>query len=48
MNVQWDEAAFATTTRLRQEVAANLPGTTDLCFTPGTPFFLKFSATYKF
>ena len=47
-NVQWDEAAFATETRLRTEVAAHIPGTTDLCFTPGTPFFVKLSATYKF
>jgi hypothetical protein len=47
-NVKWDEAAFATETRLRQEVAAHVPGTTDLCVTPGTPFFIKLSATYKF
>jgi outer membrane receptor for monomeric catechols len=47
-NIQWDEAAFATETRLRTEVANHVPGTTDLCFTPGTPFFLKLSATYKF
>ncbi|HXS37540.1 MAG TPA: TonB-dependent receptor [Flavipsychrobacter sp.] len=47
-NVQWDEAAFATETRLRNEAAMNLPPQTDLCFTPGTPFFIKVSATYKF
>jgi len=47
-NVQWDEAAFATETRLRSEVVSGLPGQTDLCFTPGTPFFLKLSAMYKF
>jgi hypothetical protein len=49
-NVQWDEASFATTARLQSEVATHqyTQGITDLCFTPGTPFFLKLSATYKF
>ncbi|MBA3827471.1 MAG: TonB-dependent receptor [Taibaiella sp.] len=47
-NVQWDEAAFATNTRLRQEVMSHSPAVTDLCFTPGTPLFIKLSATYKF
>jgi hypothetical protein len=49
LNTQWNEAQFATETRLR------LPGgsleaapQTDVCYTPGTPFFLKLSATYKF
>lgn len=48
-NTEWNEAQFATETRLK------LPGgsleqssATDVCFTPGTPFFIKFSATYKF
>ena len=47
-NTQWQEAAFATETRLPNEVATHIPGTTDLCFTPGTPLFIKISATYKF
>lgn len=49
-NVQWDEAAFATTTRLRSEVAQHIysEGYTDLCYTPGTPLFIKLSAVYKF
>lgn len=47
-NVQWREAQFDTETRLRQEVANGTPASSDVCFTPGTPFFLKLSATYKF
>ena len=47
-NAEWREAQFATETRLRHEVAQHLPAQTDICYTPGTPFFLKLSATYKF
>ncbi|MBS1587677.1 MAG: TonB-dependent receptor [Bacteroidetes bacterium] len=47
-NTEWREAQFATETRLRTEVAQGIPGQTDICYTPGTPFFLKLSATYKF
>jgi len=43
-NTQWNEASFATETRLRNETEP----VTELCFTPGTPLFLKLSATYKF
>lgn len=43
-NTKWNEAAFATETQLRGE---NSP-VDELCFTPGTPFFIKLSATYKF
>lgn len=41
LNVSWNEAQFATTSRLRGESAA----ITELNFTPGTPFFarLKFA-----
>ncbi len=48
-NVQWNEAQFATETRLRLP-NGTLEATpkTDVCFTPGTPFFLKISAAYKF
>lgn len=47
-NVQWREAQFDTETRLRQEVATQMPAVSDVCYTPGTPFFLKLSAAYKF
>lgn len=47
-NTQWREAQFETETRLRNEVAAGLPAQTDICFTPGTPFFLKVGASIKF
>ena len=43
-NTQWNEAAFDTETRLRGEAMPK----DELCFTPGIPFFLKLSATYKF
>lgn len=43
-NTDWNEAQFDTETRLRQETAP----VSELCFTPGTPFFIKLSATYKF
>lgn len=44
-NVSWNEAMFATTTRLKGEAAT---GIEDLTFTPGTPFFLKGGLTYRF
>ena len=47
-NSEWREAQFATETRLRTEVAQHLPAQTDICYTPGTPFFIKISAAYKF
>jgi len=48
-NVQWNEAQFATETRLRLPNGMLEPTSkTDVCYTPGTPFFLKLSATYKF
>ncbi|WP_301929633.1 TonB-dependent receptor [Ferruginibacter sp.] len=37
LNAQWNEAQFATTSRLQNETAA----TTELNFTPGTPFFAR-------
>ena len=43
-NTTWDEAQFDTETRLRNEATS----VSQICFTPGTPFFLKLSATYKF
>ena len=48
-NVEWSEAQFATETRLKQRNGVLEPATiTDVCYTPGIPFFLKLSATYKF
>lgn len=43
-NTKWNEAQFDTETRLRNEAAA----VSEICFTPGTPFFLKLTAAYKF
>ena len=43
-NTTWSEAQFDTETRLRNEVVP----VSEICFTPGTPFFFKLSATYKF
>lgn len=48
LNTEWREAQFATETRLRSEVAQDIPPQTDICYTPGTPFFIKITATYKF
>jgi outer membrane receptor protein involved in Fe transport len=48
-NTQWNEAQFATTTRLKYPNGTLEPlAKTDICFTPGTPFFVKMSAAYKF
>jgi hypothetical protein len=41
-NVRWKETQFATESRLRGE---NQP-VTEICFTPGTPFFARVSLTY--
>lgn len=43
-NTKWNEAQFDTETRLRNETAP----VSEICFTPGTPFFFKLSAAYKF
>jgi hypothetical protein len=44
LNAAWNEAQFATTSRLKGEAAA----ITELNFTPGTPFFarLKFAVFF--
>lgn len=48
-NVQWNEAQFDTETRLKlPNGTLEAQPHTDVCYTPGTPFFLKLSATYKF
>ena len=36
-NVKWNEAQFATESRLKNEINP----VTELHFTPGTPFFIK-------
>ena len=41
---EWNEAQFATETRLKGEKK----GITDLCFTPGNPRNFQFSVCYKF
>ncbi|NJN28586.1 MAG: TonB-dependent receptor [Cyclobacteriaceae bacterium] len=43
-NTDWNEAQFAALTRLPHESAA----VEDLTFTPGVPFFIKFSASFLF
>ncbi len=43
-NVDWREAQFLTVTQLKSETAP-VP---DICFTPGTPFYLKFKFSYSF
>ena len=43
-NVRWKETQFATESRLRGEAAP----ITEICFTPGTPFFARLSLTYSF
>jgi len=43
-DVEWNETQFATTSRLQNETAP----VEEIHFTPGTPFFLKGTVTYKF
>ena len=43
-NVRWKETQFATESRLRGEAAP----VTEICFTPGTPFFARLSLMYSF
>jgi outer membrane receptor protein involved in Fe transport len=44
LNVNWNEAQFATTSQLRGEAAP----VTELNFTPGTPFYLKLNGSLFF
>jgi outer membrane receptor protein involved in Fe transport len=44
LNSEWNEAQFATETRLKGEKQ----GITDLCYTPGNPRNIQFSVAYKF
>lgn len=43
-DTKWNEAQFDTETRLRGEAAP----VSEICFTPGTPFFVKLTGAYKF
>ncbi len=43
-NVAWNEAQFDTESRLRNETSP----VSEIHFTPGTPFFIKLTAMYKF
>jgi outer membrane receptor protein involved in Fe transport len=43
-DVRWKETQFATESRLRGEAAP----VTEICFTPGTPFFARASLMYSF
>lgn len=42
-DVRWKETQFATESRLRGEAAP----ITEICFTPGTPFFARLNLTYS-
>jgi outer membrane receptor protein involved in Fe transport len=44
LNTKWKEAQFATESRLKNEAAP----VEEIHFTPGTPLFMKASATYNF
>jgi hypothetical protein len=44
LNAAWDEAQFATDSRLRGETAS----INEINFTPGTPFYLKLNASVFF
>jgi outer membrane receptor protein involved in Fe transport len=44
-NINWNEAQFDTTTRLKGE---SLNGVNELCFTPGAPRIIKASISYYF
>jgi hypothetical protein len=39
LNVKWNEAQFATESRLKNEPVGS--SVTELNFTPGTPFFIR-------
>ena len=48
LNVQWNQAQFATQTRLLTPQRESLNGVDELHFTPGTPFYLKVNASVFF
>ena len=48
LNVQWNQAQFATQTRLLSPLRETPQGVDELHFTPGTPFYLKLNASIFF
>jgi outer membrane receptor protein involved in Fe transport len=48
LNVQWNQAQFATQTRLLSPVREAPEGVDELHFTPGTPFYAKLNASIFF
>jgi len=44
LNAEWDEAQFATDSRLRGEITS----ANEINFTPGNPFYLKLNASMFF
>jgi len=44
LNSEWNEAQFATETRLKGEEKS----VTELCYTPGNPINFQFGISYKF
>jgi len=48
LNVQWNQAQFATQTRLLTPQRERAAGFDELHFTPGTPFYLKLNASVFF
>ena len=48
LNVQWNQAQFATQTRLLTPQREKPDGVDELHFTPGTPFYLKLNASVFF
>jgi hypothetical protein len=43
-NLEWNETQFATESRLQNEAQS----VEEIHFTPGTPFFIKGSISYRF
>jgi hypothetical protein len=48
LNVKWNQAQFATQTRLLSPVRESPEGVDELHFTPGTPFYAKLNASIFF
>jgi len=48
LNVQWNQAQFATQTRLLSPQRESRDGVDELHFTPGTPFYLKLNGSIFF
>ncbi len=44
LNSEWNEAQFATETRLKGETSS----VTELCYTPGNPMNIQFGISFRF